>query len=138
MKRASAALCAPILATLSAVHFAWAAGWERFAAGAVPSKPVIGDAQAAVPLFEPSPLTTVAVGVGLAAAAAVVLRAGFSGRGRLLTMAVSWLFGARAFGDSRYIGFSKRVRGTDFARKDYLLYSPLCVVVSLLAGRAAR
>lgn len=138
MKRGSAVICAAILVALSAVHFAWAAGWERFAANAVPSKPVIGDAQAAVPLFEPSPLATLGVGVALAAAAGVVLRAGFTGRSRLLAMAVSWVFGVRAFGDRRYIGFTKRVRGTKFARKDDLLYSPLCVVVSLLAGRAAR
>jgi hypothetical protein len=138
MKRSSALLCALILASLSTLHFAWAAGWERFAAGAIPNRPAKDADGIAEPLFAPATLTTVGVGVALAAAALVVLRAGFTGRGRLLALAVSMLFGARAVGDRRYVGYTKRVRGTEFARKDYWLYSPLCVVVSLLAGRAAR
>lgn len=138
MKRASAVLCALILGGLAALHFAWAAGWQRFGAGAIPTRPGNDGSEAEEPLFEPPALSTVGVGVALATAALVVLRAGFTGRGRVLAMVVSMVFGARAVGDRRYVGYTKRVRGTAFARKDYLLYSPLCVLVSLLAGRAAR
>jgi hypothetical protein len=34
---------------------------------------------------------------------------------------------ARAIGEFKYVGFFKRVRGSRFARRDTLLYSPLCL-----------
>ncbi len=138
MKRGSAVVFAAIVACLAALHFAWAAGWDRFSREAVPSRVIQDGIEPGTALFEPSPLATAGVGLSLALAASVVLRAGFTGRGRLLAMAICLAFGARAFGDRRYVGWSKRVRGTEFARKDDMLYSPLCLVLSLLAGRAAR
>jgi hypothetical protein len=38
---------------------------------------------------------------------------------------------ARAVGDFKYVGFSKRVRGTPFARLDTWIYSPLCLLLAL-------
>jgi hypothetical protein len=38
---------------------------------------------------------------------------------------------ARTVGDFKYVGLFKRVRGTPFARLDTLLYSPLCLLLSL-------
>jgi hypothetical protein len=41
------------------------------------------------------------------------------------------LFGGRAIGERRYVGFFKRVRGTTFAWWDTRVFSPLCAALSL-------
>jgi hypothetical protein len=53
-------------------------------------------------------------------------------------VALSWLsfalalgLLARAVGEFKYVGFFKRVHGTKFARLDTLLYSPLCLILSV-------
>ena len=38
---------------------------------------------------------------------------------------------ARAIGEFRYVGFFKKVRGSRFAKMDSLIYSPLCLLLSL-------
>jgi hypothetical protein len=43
------------------------------------------------------------------------------------------VFAVRAVGDFRYCGFFKRVKGTAFARKDTLIFSPLCTLLAALA-----
>lgn len=49
---------------------------------------------------------------------------------------VSWLipiiFLFRAIGDFRYIGFSKKVKNTAFAKKDTQFYSPLCLSIAAI------
>ena len=50
---------------------------------------------------------------------------------------ISGIFFLRAVGDFRYVGFSKRIRNTDFARLDYLYYSPLCLLISLCSAGMA-
>lgn len=137
MKRASAVVCAGILGALAALHFAWAGGSTLFAAGVVPSK-AVGVGEDAEPLFDPSRTSTIAVAFALSAGALAVLRAGFTGRGKGLARLVSLAFGARAFGDFRYLGVTKRIKGTEFARRDSRIYAPLCFAVSALAGRAAK
>jgi hypothetical protein len=44
----------------------------------------------------------------------------------------------RAFGNLRTFGFSKTLTGTPFADWDTWLYSPLCVLLALLAAGLAR
>ncbi len=39
---------------------------------------------------------------------------------------------ARAFGDLKYIGFTKKVKTTNFAKLDTRYYSPLCLVLGLI------
>ncbi|MEO9483558.1 MAG: DUF3995 domain-containing protein [Ekhidna sp.] len=50
--------------------------------------------------------------------------------------ATSWMipiiFLFRAIGDFRYIGFTKKVKTTAFARKDTLFYSPLCLSIAVI------
>ena len=40
----------------------------------------------------------------------------------------------RAVGDRKYVGFFKRVRDTEFARRDSRIYSPLCLLLGLGAA----
>lgn len=100
-------------------------------AAAVPSKG--GEA-----LFRPGPGATLAVSAGLAAAA----MCGLSLAGLVAAPldqsvsqvgggALALVFGIRAIGDLRFVGFFKRVRGTRFAYWDNVLYSPLCLALSV-------
>jgi hypothetical protein len=43
------------------------------------------------------------------------------------------IFAARALGDFRFVGFTKSVRDSRFARLDTRVYSPLCVLLAALA-----
>ena len=47
------------------------------------------------------------------------------------------LFLARAIGDFRYVGWSKRVRGTRFARLDDMFYAPLCLTLAICCAIVA-
>lgn len=49
-----------------------------------------------------------------------------------LKYVVTALFVLRAIGDFKYVGFFKRVRGTNFAKWDNYLFSPLCLVIAYL------
>lgn len=132
-----AALLCLVFVGLAALHFYWAGGGRLALNGAVP----IVDDRA---LFTPGPLASTAVGLALIAAATIV-----AVRGGLLALDLpvwfvqfgTWVlvvvFAVRAVGEFRYFGFFKRVRGTIFARRDSLFYSPLCALISLLTAGLA-
>jgi len=42
------------------------------------------------------------------------------------------IFFIRAVGEFKYVGFFKRVRGTEFSKMDTVLFSPLCLLVAVL------
>jgi hypothetical protein len=44
---------------------------------------------------------------------------------------ISAIFALRAFGDFKYVGFTKRIKNTDFAKRDTKYFSPLCVFLAL-------
>jgi hypothetical protein len=44
-----------------------------------------------------------------------------------------FIFGLRALGDFRYLGFFKTVKGTLFAKMDSSYYAPLCLLLSIMA-----
>lgn len=123
---------AAVLLVLSALHVAWALGLGPALDGVVPE--VDGR-----PTFVPGPLATLVVAACLAGAAGTVLtRAGLWEASPLPAPLASWgtwalaaIFLARAVGDFRLIGFTKRIRGTTFARRDTWLYSPLCAGLGL-------
>ena len=137
MKQFKASLCSGVLLALAAIHVYWATGGQRFAEASVPTRtPTIEGS--GTPLFVPGPISTLGVAAGLTGAAVVVARAGFAARQRGLANLVALAFLLRAVGEFRYVGFSKRVRGTEFSRRDDLIYSPLCLGVSVLARGAAK
>lgn len=137
MKRAEATLCAAILATLAGVHVYWARGGEAFSASVVPTKRG-RNGDVPVALFDPGPVATIGVAAGLTVAALTVLRAGFTGKSRGFARLVALLFFARAVGEFHYVGYTKRVRGTAFSRRDDWIYAPLCIVVAKLAAGATK
>jgi len=116
-----------ILLVLSAWHFYWAAGGTLGKASAVPQ-------QDDRPLFRPSTAATLIVAILLAAAAAFILAGLKTWEHPGVNQLTHWgdlvlaaVFGLRAVGDTRWVGFFKRVRGTPFATLDTWFYSPLCV-----------
>lgn len=133
MIRGLGILTACLFAALALLHVYWAAGGAWGHAAAVPTLPAGGGAR----LFHPSRAGTLAVAACLLLAALCVL-------GRLGVRAAplpGWvfvwgcwllalLFLARAVGEFRYVGFFKRVRGTDFADWDTWLFTPLCLLIA--------
>ena len=116
---------------LSAWHFYRAAGGTWGKAVAVPQR---GER----PVFRPSFAATLAVAILLAAAALLVVaelktweKPGINQLTRWANLAMAAIFGLRAVGDTKWVGFFKRVRGTSFANLDVWVYSPLCVFLCL-------
>lgn len=46
-------------------------------------------------------------------------------------IAIGLIFLIRAVGDFKYVGFTKTIRNTAFARLDTWYYSPLCLILSI-------
>jgi hypothetical protein len=121
-----------VLLLLSALHLYW------LASGRGPSTAVVPEVGGR-PAFVPGMAATLAVAAALAGAAAIVLtRAGVWRASPLPATLSYWgtwvlvvVFLGRAVGDFRLVGFTKRVRGTAFARWDTALYSPLCAALGL-------
>jgi hypothetical protein len=44
------------------------------------------------------------------------------------------IFLLRAIGDFNYVGYSKKIKDTEFARRDTKYFAPLCVVIALLGS----
>jgi hypothetical protein len=124
--RGGAHAAAATLVAASVLHLRWAAGRRTGSQAVIPT--VDG-----VPLFTPSTRATVVVAGLLGTAAALyegtagglaptgAFRLGAAGAGLVLV--------GRAIGDGRYVGFTKRVRNTPFARLDSALLSPLCLAL---------
>jgi hypothetical protein len=120
-----------VFAALALWHFYMALSPGAFVDSAVPSL----DGK---PMFTPRRLPTVAVGVVLllfamlvAAAAGVIATPVPKSLLSLVPYALATGLLGRAIGEFRYVGFFKRVRGTQFAHLDTWLYSPLCLLLAI-------
>lgn len=127
-----------ILGLTSGIHFYWALGGKGGFELALPR-----NAQQQK-MLNPGPFDCVFIGLGLLIFSLFHLWS----VGLLSLELPSWLlpgglwvvsgiFFLRTIGDFRYVGFSKRIRGTDFSRLDDLYYSPLCLLVSLASAGIA-
>jgi hypothetical protein len=123
-----------VFLTLSVWHVYWAAGGRYGKPAAVPSAQDRG-------VFAPSTLAMLLVAVGLLACAGLVAAtAGFidtpvpgHALGSLsITLAAALMM--RAIGDFKLVGFFKPAHDSAFARRDTLLYSPLCLALALAVG----
>ena len=126
-------LLAGIFAVLSALHIYWALGGRW---GSNVTVPTVGGQRA----FNPGPLATVLVAAALLIAMLTIL--GQLGIWKVVvprwiffwgTCGISLVFFLRAVGDFRSVGFFKQASGSGFAYWDTWLYSPLCLLISLLA-----
>jgi hypothetical protein len=123
-------LLAILLGLVAGLHIFWAFGGSWGKAAAVPERD-------GTPLLRPSRVATLLVAAALiSGAVCAVVRGGVAAASAagLAAPAGCWvlavIFGARAIGEGRYVGFMKRVRNTSFARNDTWIYSPLCAVLA--------
>jgi hypothetical protein len=120
-----------IFGVLSALHVYWALGGRAVSSAVVPE---VGGKKT----FDPGPGATLVVAALLALAALdIALRSRWvelSFAPEALVRFGAWtlavVFGLRAVGDFRTVGFFKRVRATRFAQLDSRIYSPLCAALS--------
>ena len=129
---------ASILSLLSLLHAYWALGGQWVSAYTVP---VVRGRRS----FNPTPLATwIVCGLLGLAAFLVIGKAGWIRTGPLTVVfdAGVWVLGLvfilRAVGNLRTFGFFKTIADTAFARWDTWLYSPLCLLIALLALGLAR
>ncbi len=127
-----AAILSSVFAFLSGLHFYWAAGGKWGWEDAIPKRD-------GVPVFAPGRMAILVVALALLGAAVISLwRADIFASGpewvhRAGVWATAMVFAMRAVGDFRYCGFFKRIKDTDVARKDSLIYSPLSLVLPGMA-----
>jgi L-asparagine transporter-like permease len=126
-----AVLTATVFLGMSVMHAYWAFGGRRGTGLVIPT--VNGRRT-----LNPSSHVAMLIAVALAVAAALAL----GSAGILHSTVPAWLirsglvglslvFGLRAVGDFRLIGFTKRIKDTGFACLDTTLFSPLCVGLSV-------
>ena len=126
-------LVATAFAGLALLHIYWALGGKLDTRKMIP---VVNGK----PVFTPGAFGAFVVAMVLACFAAVALALGFCDivavdyqpYVKFPGFAVGGVLFLRAIGEFRYVGFFKRVRGSDFAKYDNWLYSPF----SLFAGSA--
>lgn len=135
----AAALAGITLTLIALIHVYWAFGGRAGVAYALPTHPEAGK-----PLFTPGPVATVAVAGLLALAAWILLAQGgwlpvfvSSYVNRLGALSLAGVFALRTVGDFRYVGLSKRVKLTRFARADTRYFTPLCALLAVAAIAAA-
>ena len=119
-----------VLSTLSATHIYWALGGRRGQSAVVPTA---GDRA----LISPSTVATLTVATLLALSAIIVIgaAAGWAPTAvfRIGCVGIAVVLFARSIGDRRYFGLFKRVRDTQFARRDTRVYTPLCLALASAA-----
>lgn len=120
-----------IFTFLSGVHFYWLMGGKLGLSAAVPQI----DGQLA---FEPAWWQVLMVAAGLLFCALLIaansdwINLPFSSNlERIAINYLAALFTLRAIGDFKVIGFVKKSRQGLFARRDTILYTPLCVAIAL-------
>ena len=120
-----------IFLLLGLIHFYWAAGGKWAIDTAIPTG-VDGRK-----MLNPSTLATVLVGLILVFLSIFYFQNYIEIRhlailNRVLPWLIPTLFGIRALGDFKYVGFFKTIKNTPFAKMDTRYFSPLCVLISLL------
>ncbi len=126
-------LLASIFVMLSVFHFYWAMG------GAFGFDDALPQHHSGKVIRYPSKLVTFIVGLLLLGVALfflvemslihINLPTWIS---KYLPPLIAFLFLIRAIGDFNYVGYFKKIRDTNFSRKDTRLYSPLCLLISFL------
>lgn len=120
-------------------HVAWALGSRRGTANVIPQRPTPAGDGTWEPAALPAPLVTFAVAVALTTYAGLVVAnvtsASAPWTGWLLVAALAVLT-ARVMGDGRWMGVTKRVRGTGFAEADDRYWTPAAALLAVGAASA--
>lgn len=121
-----------VLTVISLLHFYWAIGGKAWLEKSLPTT-LDGKT-----VLQPGRIACMVVGLVLTAFAVVFLEKLAFLQLSLAHMAnhytvfvISIIFLARAVGDFRYVGFTKRIRTTTFGTLDTQYYSPLCLLLGV-------
>ncbi len=122
-----------ILFLLSAIHFSWVLGSTWGFEKALPTN------TEGIRVLSPSKFDSAMVALGLLLFAIFyLLKADIINLGvpsyilKYAGWAIAAIFALRAIGDFKYIGFFKSITGTEFAKLDTMLYSPLCLGLAVI------
>lgn len=124
-----------IILSLSCAHFYWATrgtkGLKRF-----PPKYVIPTSVTGKLVFSPGPFLTSLVATGLLFVALITVLSQYqtllpAHYLKLTLLVIGLTFTLRAIGDFNLMGFTKKIKSTDFAKLDTKIYSPLCLYLGL-------
>lgn len=130
------ALLIIVFLSISIIHFYWAFGGQKWAAGAVPDAWHEG-------YFDPRSKTkimmaTLVIAFGFLIFIGIVASNYFNIIGpfnqemaRIGTIIIGCIFGVRAIGDFKNFGLFKKKLDTVFSQMDSRIYSPLCLVIML-------
>jgi len=118
---------------LGAIHIYWAIGGKTGVEKAIPTT-VDGK-----PTMEPGTIITILVGLSLFTIGLIIYLLGFYDLesiiyGKYIVYSgwlLSGVFFIRSIGDFKTIGFFKKVKTTEFAKYDTLIYSPLCIALGV-------
>ncbi|PKB18249.1 DUF3995 domain-containing protein [Flavobacterium sp. 5] len=123
-----------IFAFLSAIHFYWGFGGRWGSQAVFPTK------DDSIKLQMPGIIPTLIVAFGLLVICLFILQ-----KGAILNFLIpTWLdkyglwviagiFIVRAIGEFNYLGFFKKIKHTQFGKNDTKYYSPLCLIIGILA-----
>jgi hypothetical protein len=114
---------------ISGIHFYWALG------GKLGIKAVIPEIEGKS-AFSPPLLATIVVALSMLIGAWLSWKPTPTHYTAILVygnLVIGIIFLLRAIGDFRYVGFTKKVKGSLFAQYDTKYYSPLCLVVASIA-----
>jgi len=138
MRTTAAILLATIFLLISLIHFYWVLGGKWGLDSAMPDamrNHVMTDSRRLGFIF-----VTLIVALGLLSVSCLYLiLGGFIDSPlpavytRYASYAVIGIFILRAIGDFKYCGFFKRIKEGAFARNDTKYFSPLCLLIALLA-----
>ncbi|MBF0233866.1 MAG: DUF3995 domain-containing protein [Desulfamplus sp.] len=114
---------------IAVLHIFWALGFKFDIRNMIPV--VNGE-----PLFTPGPVGTFIVAIVLFGFAGVSLALGYPTKVPInylpflkpAGISIGVILLVRAVGDFKYAGFFKRIKDSNFAKYDYWLYSPFCLI----------
>ena len=123
-----------IFLLLSSIHFYWALGGRWGSEAVIPVK----DSNVKALMSGPLPTLIVAFGL-LAFGFFILIKSGLINISLPLWLEKSglWIiagiFILRAIGEFKYVGFFKKIKLTKFGQNDTKYYSPLCLLIGILA-----
>jgi hypothetical protein len=128
-----------IFLSISAIHFYWAMGGKWAINVAIPTTSE-GNAP-----FQPGVIPTLIVAFGLLGFALIALGNiglfyDFLAKKWInyATYAIIIIFTLRGIGDFKYVGLSRKIKNTNFAKYDKHYFTPLCFLIATLAFLALK
>ena len=122
-----------IFVGLGSLHFYWLAGGKWGLQQVVPTKNKATDFRPP-PKFATFIVAIVLIGFGLL----YLIRTGYlnvqlpNGLADYGYWGIPVIFILRAIGEFQYVGFFKAIKGTEFAKADSKLFSPLCLFIGII------